>query len=89
MKFTSNSWPFIQNFSSWDSRTGKTNALLNLVSHQPDVDRIYFYAKDPYEATYQLLINKLKGADIKYFNDFETFIDYSNDINDIYKIIEE
>ena len=25
----------------------KTNALLNLVNHQPDIDKIYIYAKDP------------------------------------------
>ena len=36
----------------------KTNALLNLKSYQPDIDKIYLYAKDPYEAKYQLLINK-------------------------------
>ena len=32
------------------SGSGKTNALLNLISHQLDIDKIYFYAKDPYEA---------------------------------------
>ena len=26
------------------------------VSHQPDIDKIYLYAKVPYEAKYQLLI---------------------------------
>ena len=26
------------------------NAVLNLINHQPHVDKIYFYAKDPYEA---------------------------------------
>ena len=31
------------------SRSGKTNALLNLKNHQPDIDKIYLYAKDPYE----------------------------------------
>ena len=30
------------------SKSGKTNALLNLISHQPDIDKIYLYAKDPY-----------------------------------------
>ena len=38
---------------------GKTNALLNLINHQPDIDKIYLYAKDPYEAKYQLLIKTL------------------------------
>ena len=26
-----------------------TNVLLNLINHQPDIDKIYLYAKDPYE----------------------------------------
>ena len=40
------------------SASGKTNALLNLISHLPDIDKINSYGKDPYEAKYQLLINK-------------------------------
>ena len=28
----------------------KTNALLNLIDYQSDIDKIYLYAKDPYEA---------------------------------------
>ena len=27
----------------------KTNALLNLINNQPDINKIYLYAKDPYE----------------------------------------
>ena len=40
------------------SGSGKTNALLNLINNQPDIDKIFLYAKDPYEAKYQHLINK-------------------------------
>ena len=40
------------------SGSGKTNVLLNLIEDQPDIDKIYLYAKDPYEAKYQYLINK-------------------------------
>ena len=54
--------------------SGKTNALLNLISHQPDIDKTYLYAKDPYEEKYQLLINKREGAGIKHFNDGEVLI---------------
>ena len=36
----------------------KTNALLNLINNQPDIDKIYLYAKDPYEVKYQYLIKK-------------------------------
>ena len=38
------------------SRSGKTNSLFNLIDHQSDIDKIYAYAKDPYEAKY--VINK-------------------------------
>ena len=38
--------------------SGETNALLNLINNQPDVDKIYLYGKDPYEAKYQYLITK-------------------------------
>ena len=37
------------------SGSGKTNALLNLVNHEPDIDKNYLYAKDPSERKYQLL----------------------------------
>ena len=32
------------------SGSGKTNALLNLINNQSDIDKIYLCAKDPYEA---------------------------------------
>ena len=35
------------------SGSGKTNSLFNLISHQTDIDKIYLYAKDPYETKYQ------------------------------------
>ena len=31
------------------SRSGKANALLNLINNELDIDKIYLYAKDPYE----------------------------------------
>ena len=34
------------------SGSGKTNALLNLINNHPDIDKIYLYAKDPFEAKY-------------------------------------
>ena len=33
-------------------RSGKTNPLFNLIKEEPDIDKIYLYAKDPYEAKY-------------------------------------
>ena len=56
------------------SASGKTNALLNLINHKPDIDKTYLYAKDPYEAKYQLLINKIERTGVKYFNDSKAFI---------------
>ena len=41
-----------------DYRSGKTNSLFNLISQQEDIDKIYLYAKDPFEAKYRFLINK-------------------------------
>ena len=34
------------------SGSEKINALLNLINNQPDIDKIYLYAKDPYESKY-------------------------------------
>ena len=31
------------------SGSGKTNTLLNLINNQPDIDKVYLYAKDPLE----------------------------------------
>ena len=69
------------------SGSGKTNLLLNLIENQPDIDKIYLYAKDPYEAKYQYLITKREGVCIDHFNDLKAFIEYSNDIHNIYKSI--
>ena len=68
------------------SGSGKTNLLLNLIENQPDIDKIYLYAKDPYESKYQHLINKRESVGINHFNDSKAFIDYSNDMHDVYKI---
>ena len=59
------------------SRSIKTNVLLNLIENQPDIDKIYLYAKDPYEAKYQHLINKTEGVGFNHFIDPKAFIDYS------------
>ena len=58
------------------SGSGKTNILLNLIENQPDIDKIYLYAKDPYEAKYQYLINKREGVGIDHFNNPKAFIEY-------------
>ena len=45
------------------SGSEKTNTLSNLINNQPDIDKIYLYAKDPYEAKYQYLVNKREKVD--------------------------
>ena len=56
------------------SRSGKTNALLNLINHDPDIDKICLFAKNPYEAKYQLLINKRESTGLKCLNYSKYFI---------------
>ena len=60
--------------------------IINLINHQSDID---LYAKDPFEAKYQLLSNKRESKGLKHLNNFETFIEYSNDIDYISKKYEE
>ena len=71
------------------SGSGKTNLLLNLIENQPDIDKIYLYAKDPNESKYQYLIIKRGGVGINCFKDPKAFIKYSNDMHDVYKNIDD
>ena len=51
--------------------------------------RKYICTKDPFETKYQFLINKRESTGLKHFNDPKAFIEYSNDMHDVYKNIEE
>ena len=87
-------WPYIPDYPYriliiGGSGSGKTNALLNLINNQPDIDKIYLYAKDPYENKYQYLINKREKVGLNHFNDPKAFMEYSNDMQDVYKNIED
>ena len=60
-------WPYIPDHPYkiliiGGSGYGKTNTLLNLINNQADIDKIYLYAKDPYESKYQFLINKREST---------------------------
>ena len=86
-------WPYIPDHPYrilivGGSGSGKTNALLNLKNNQPDIYKIYVYAKDPYEARYQYLINKREKVGLDHFKDPKTFMEYSNDMQDVYNNIE-
>ena len=80
---------FIQNINDRRSWFRKKNALLNLINNQTDIEKIYLYAKDPYEAKYQYLINKGEKVDLNHYDDPKAFIEYSNDMQDVYKNIDE
>ena len=85
-------WPYIPDkpyriLIIGGSGSGKTNVLLNWIENQPDIDKIYLYAKDSHEAKYQYLINKREGVGIDHFNDLKAFIEDSNDIQNVYKNI--
>ena len=71
------------------SESGKTKVLLNIISHQEDIDKIYLYDKNPYGGKYQLLINKREGLDLKLFSDSKALIQYSNNMLVVYKNTEE
>ena len=87
-------WPYIPDHPYRISIIGgsgsaKTNALSNLINNQPDIDKIYLYAKDPYEAKYQSLINKRKSIGLKHFDDSKAFIKYLNNMQNVYNNIDE
>ena len=85
-------WPFIPNYPYriliiGGSGSGKTNALLNLIKEQDDIDKNYLYAKDLSEPKYEFLIKKRKDVGIKYFNDPNAFIGCSNTMDNVYENI--
>ena len=85
-------WPYIPDHPYriliiGGSGSGKTNLLLNLIENQPDIDKIYLYAKDPYEAKYQYLIKIREKVGIDHHNDPRAYIEYSNDMHAVYKNI--
>ena len=71
------------------SESEKTNALLNSMKSQQDIDKNYLHVKDPYEAKYQYLISKREKVGLKHYDDPKAFIEYSNDLQDVYKNIAE
>ena len=71
------------------SGSGKTDALRNLINIQPDIDKIYLYTKDSYEAKYKYLINKREKVGLNHYDGPKAFIKYSDDTKDVYKNIYE
>ena len=68
----------------------KKKSLLNLIRYEPDIDKKKFlYAKHPCETKHQFLINKRETTGLKFFNHSKAFIEYSNEMDHIYKNIKE
>ena len=87
-------WPYIPDHPYriliiGGSGSGKTNALLNLIKEQDDIDKIYLYAKYLSEAKYEFLIKKREDAGIKYLNNLKAFIECSNKMDDVYENIDD
>ena len=49
--------------------SGKTNALLNLITEKDDIDKIYLYGKNLSKPKYKFLIEKHGNAGMKHLND--------------------
>ena len=47
---------------------------MQLISHESDIDKIFLYAKDPYDTKYQFLVKKREDVGIKHLNDPKAFI---------------
>ena len=62
------------------SGSGKTNILLTLIENQPGIDKIYLYAKGPYEAKYQYLTKIGEKVSIDHHNDPRAYSEYSYDM---------
>ena len=71
------------------SGSGKTNALLNLINEQVDIDKMYLYTKDLSKPKCEFLIKKLEDAEAKHFNDSNAFIECSNTMDDVYEDIDD
>ena len=87
-------WPFIPSHPYriliiGGSGSGKTNALLNLIKEQDDIDKIYLYAKDLSEPKYEFLIKKRENAGRIHFSDPNAFIEFLNTMNDVYENVDD
>ena len=81
-------WPYIPHhlyriLIIGGSGSRETNALLNLINEQHNIDKIYLYARDLNEPKYKIFIKKRKDAGIMHLNDPHAFIECSNTMDDV------
>ena len=83
-------WPYILNHPYrvliiGGSGSGETNALINLINEQNDIDKIHLYARDLNEPKYEYLIKKREDVGIKHLNNSNAFIECSSTMDDVYE----
>ena len=73
------------------SESGKTNALINLIDEQHDIDKIHLYARNmsEYKIKCKFLIKKREDVGIKHLNDPNALIECSNMMDDVYENIND
>ena len=69
--------------------SGKTNALINLINEQNDIDKIYLSPRDLSEPKYEYLIKKREDVGIKHLNNPNAFIECLNTMDDFHDIIND
>ena len=87
-------WPYIPDHSYriliiLGSGSGKTDALIDLINEQNNIDKVYLYPRDLSEPKYEYLIKKRENAGIKHLNNPNAFIEYSNTMDDVYENIND
>ena len=83
-------WPYIPDHPYriiiiGGSGSGKTNALINLINEQNDIDKIYLYVRDLSEPKYEYWIKKRAG--IKDLNNPSSFVKCLSSMDDVYENI--
>ena len=80
-----NSLSSIQNIDNWRLSIWKNKFIINFIIYQSNVDKIYVYANDLYDAKYQFLINKQKVQAQSILMILKLLCNTPMDMDDIYK----
>ena len=77
-----NNWPF-RMLIIGPSGSGKTNTILHLINNLHPIDKTYLYVKNLHEPKYEYLLNRREQAGIKNLIDPKSFIEYSDNTDDV------